>query len=351
MELKCEICGKIFSHDQEKYCRASLTRHIKQDHSIELYDYIVKYLYNNIPPLCACGCGNPVKLSKGWHMNKYFSDSHVVKSKSTNAKIKETLKNTFNPNVYYPDKYDISIFTDSVNDYKSKEYSMADIAKKYQLDRRTIKSAWFKLNLITEKEFEDIANYAKYKLSTQKRVENNLELNSTYAYLYNLVKTFPGKYNKQSMIKYYNDNNINKITKVPDSIFKDMYKLYGDDFVLCLQSGYHSKEEYMFYSILSYYLPQIKIELGKKFEHENGYSIYDICIGDKLLIEYDSTKKYHSSEYEQNNDSFKELLAEKLNYDFMRLNKNNIKDISILIKLKQYCNDNIYGNNIVRNKI
>lgn len=348
MELKCEICGKVFTHNEERYCQANLTRHIKSDHKMEIYDYIVKYKYNNEPPLCACGCGNPVKLNKGWNMNKYFSDSHVIKSKESLEKSKQIRKETFEPSKYYSEKYDINIFIKSLEDFRTKEYSLIDLSKKYQLDKRTIKGAWFKLNLISIDEFNEIANYTKYKLSALKKVENNSNSSSVYAYLYNLVKMYPGKYNKHSMVTYYNLNNIEKITKTPDSIFKDMYRLYGDDFVICLHSGYHSKEEYDFYTILKFYFPQIKIEFGKKIEHEKGYSIFDICIGDKLLIEYDSDGTYHQDDYQLGNDEYKNNLIENMKYDLMRINKNMVKDINLITKIKKYCDDNIYGNNINR---
>ena len=37
-----------------------------------------------------------------------------------------------------------------------------------------------------------------------------------------------------------------------------------------------------------------------------------------------------------------------MKYDLMRINKNMVKDINLITKIKKYCDDNIYRNNINR---
>lgn len=55
--LKCEICGEKMINNRQ------LMHHITKKHKeITKEDYIVKYIYNNKPPLCSCGCGQPTTL-------------------------------------------------------------------------------------------------------------------------------------------------------------------------------------------------------------------------------------------------------------------------------------------------
>ena len=86
--------------------------------------------------------------------------------------------------------------------------------------------------------------------------------------------------------------------------------------------GYHSSEEYEFYKILTFYFPKLsnKIILGKKFETLNSYIIFDLCINDNILIEYDSKGTYHNDDYNINKDKLKEKFAINNGYKFFKIN-------------------------------
>lgn len=66
---KCEICNEKMMHNQQ------LMYHITKKHpEISKQDYIIKYIYNGVAPLCKCGCGNPVKIIPHGKENKFHLD-------------------------------------------------------------------------------------------------------------------------------------------------------------------------------------------------------------------------------------------------------------------------------------
>jgi hypothetical protein len=55
--LTCQECNKKVKSNQQ------LMYHLTKDHpEISQYNYIIKYKYNNINPLCKCGCGEEVTI-------------------------------------------------------------------------------------------------------------------------------------------------------------------------------------------------------------------------------------------------------------------------------------------------
>ena len=55
--IECRVCGKQMKSNQH------LMYHITKDHkNITKEEYIIKYFYDNSPPLCKCGCGQKVKI-------------------------------------------------------------------------------------------------------------------------------------------------------------------------------------------------------------------------------------------------------------------------------------------------
>src|SRR3990167_7226584 len=51
MSETCKICFIVFKN------RRLLCNHLKTLHNIKIEDYVLKYKYNDIWPLCQCGCG------------------------------------------------------------------------------------------------------------------------------------------------------------------------------------------------------------------------------------------------------------------------------------------------------
>ena len=341
--IKCELCGKIFEYEKLSSCRAALTRHLRAEHNSSQEEYQIK-LNNGIQPQCACGCGQYVKWNvKKFAWNKYYADSHVGKENYLLvSKIKDNIKKSnkvkYNLKYYYENKYDKQIANHSLTDFLSKEYTLDELSEKYSLDKRTLKKMWFELQLIDADTYNDIISYLKYKLPSQKRKENCLINSNYYTWAYQLVKENPQKYTIGSLINEYNKNHTDKIPINTFAFYKHMKYIYGDEIDIFLAKGYHSKEEYLFYEILKFFLPKVKIKIGFKLTNERYSPIYDMCLNDKYIIEYDSKGKFHSNESQKEIDLNKEKKAIELGYKFIRLNYNDIHNIDIIERIKQWLN-------------
>jgi very-short-patch-repair endonuclease len=341
-KLVCKICGKEFEYEKLRYCRAQLHNHLKMEHNITLEDYLVKYELGGNHPKCLCGCGENVTLDKNWKWHKYAKDSHVGRAFTESAKrIKEEMiasrRIVFNPKEYYQNKYDMELARSSATDFLSRKYTLSELSEKYKLDKRTLKKMWIELDLVSGEDYAKITSYLKYKLSQNTRFENNLEDDNCYRYIYNLLKSNPQKYNIRSAIREYNAKDEYKINTDPWVFYCQMKKMYGNEIDLYSNKGYHSKEEYDFLNVLQFYFSEHKINLGYKITKEIYDYIYDFCIDDKLLIEYDSKGQYHLDEKQKNIDEKKEKYAKENGFKFIRLdyetarNINTLKDIEICL--------------------
>lgn len=63
----CKICGKTLTS-------RGFSFHISQTHNLFIEDYILKYEFNNNPPVCKCGCGEKVTI-RGYQIMDYV-DGH-----------------------------------------------------------------------------------------------------------------------------------------------------------------------------------------------------------------------------------------------------------------------------------
>lgn len=338
--FKCKICGKIIEHKKENVMRAQANKHLKEEHNMSVEDYLIKYELNGVHPKCLCGCGEDVHISHGWTWNKYAKDSHVGKRMSIetailNKKIAESKVVKFNLEAYYSSKYDRSLAENSAKDFLSKEYTLSDLEDKYKIDKRTLHKLWLALGLMTAEQYNEVITYTKYTLSTQKRSDSKrLESDSVFVKLYFLLKSHPQKYTIYSLIKEYNKNATEKIVRHPDQIYKILHKMYGDEIDIYFSKGYHSQEEYQFYEVLSFYHPEWKIKLGYSIE---GYNyIYDICIENYLIIEYQSKGFYHSTETQKENDDKKRELAVEKGFLFKQLSFNDIKNINTIKQIEKW---------------
>src|SRR3990167_6518063 len=107
MQETCKICNKTF---------ARLARHTEPAHGIKYKDYLLKYVLNNIVPLCACGCGKETPFSTGKNdatgknclgFRKYIHNHHLPGhevSKETRQKI--GTKNSVNMKNYFKENVD-----------------------------------------------------------------------------------------------------------------------------------------------------------------------------------------------------------------------------------------------------
>lgn len=85
----CKICNKIMSSSR------ALSFHIQKIHNIKLLDYVKQYIFNNIPQICACGCGTEVGYKSyppykndyiSGHNNAMLNHKHTDKSKEKMSK-------------------------------------------------------------------------------------------------------------------------------------------------------------------------------------------------------------------------------------------------------------------------
>ena len=343
-KLICEVCGKEFEYDKLSSCRAQLTIHLKMEHKLSMEEYQTTYILKGDKPKCLCGCGNYVSWNnKNWCWNKYFADSHVGKVNSENAaiikeKMLKSRKIVRNLEYYYKTTYDENIGNESIKDFLTKEYTLEDLEIKYRLDRRTLKKMWFELKLIEPEVYNDIINYLKYNLSTKKRKEKFLLNTSCYVWVYSLIKEFPQKYTIYSAIEEYNKNNDEKIINNGFVFYKQLKDMYGDEIDLFLMKGTHSKEEFEFYNILKFFLPNVKIKIGYKITNGRYDPIYDMCLNDKYIIEYDSKGQFHKTNYEKEKDSLKEKIAMENGFNFKRLTYDEIHNINIIKEIKVWLN-------------
>lgn len=127
---------------------------------------------------------------------------------------------------------------------------------------------------------------------------------------------------------------MSKVDIVPQTFYKQLKRIYGDEVDLYFAKGYHSSEEYKFYEILSFYFPKSNIEVGFKLDN----NFYDFCIDNKVIIEYDSEGFFHSQKYQINKDKEKEILANMNKYTFLRVNKEEIHDINFIKQIQECLN-------------
>lgn len=343
-KLICKECGKVFEYNLLYACKAQLSQHIKKEHNLEVVDYIVKHYYNGERPKCPCGCGHYLNLRKGgkrWEFNKYYSDTCYGRLllESNDEIRKEIIANTkrdFDIVKYYETHYDRGTYQKAFNMFKEKKYSLSEVSKTYQIDKRTLKKVWLALQICDNTELTELLEYTKYQLSSINYPTNFIENEEILSWMYKMLKTFPNKYTIHSLIKTYNSTHKDKPCMAYDTtIAKALYKIYGDEIDLYLSVGYHSSEEYIFYQILSFYIKEFKIKMGKRFILNDGkYVYFDFLIGSRLLIEYDSTGKFHQEDV-QEQDIKKENFAKENGYSFLRLKKEDIEKIEIINKIRK----------------
>lgn len=55
--MQCIICKKVFKN------KNGLSKHISRTHKLKIEEYTLKYIHDDIIPVCACGCGVAVKYN------------------------------------------------------------------------------------------------------------------------------------------------------------------------------------------------------------------------------------------------------------------------------------------------
>ena len=347
VHYKCLECGKDFGL-VNKSASFKILKHIKNDHNITLEEYCVKHYYNGEYPTCACGCGEKLKFNQKnalWDEShgflKYVNCGHVARNnEQIKNKQKENYISKWNDKNwiknYYYNQYGQDNIENSAKDFlENNDLSNEEIHLKYGIDIRTLLNIWAKLNLVTNEQWKERCYYRQHILSSKRRRQHMNNTDEICPVLYNIIKNFPQQYTLHSLIKYYNDNNLLQIEADASIVLKTLVEIYGEEIYNLLQYGLHSKEENEFIKVLKYLVHgKYKIGLRLQYGKNKSYSyIYDICINDKFIIEYDGDEYYHKDkEY----DKLKEDFAINKGYNILRITHKQFKDPKTYIKINKW---------------
>lgn len=344
---KCSICGKEFFDENAGNVTKKIKTHVKNEHGIDYETYIIKTFHDGKRPKCECGCGNELIFHQ---KNALFGDNHGFMKYYHCSHVGRDRKNVITENQYckwddkdwvidfYNNLYGIDVLQKSFIDYMEGEKSALKVSKEYNLDVRTMKSAWVRLGFIDEEKLKEMLKKTRGvgALQRRKKIENSEEVCSA---LYEIMKSNPNKYNIRSLIKFYNRTYPTKINTDPYIVQRELFETYGEKIEEYLQFGQHSKEELQLLDVLKYFFRKHRITCGKKIFYgdvkKKQYYVYDFCLSDKILIEYDGEGYFHNDEETLKRDKKKEELALKKGYIFMRVSRRETKTIDFFIKLKK----------------
>lgn len=82
LSTKCEYCLKICANNK------GLSYHLSQIHSIKFVDYVLKYQYNGVWPLCHCGCRQKVNFIHGKFMSFLRGHQRIGIPRSLETRVK-----------------------------------------------------------------------------------------------------------------------------------------------------------------------------------------------------------------------------------------------------------------------
>lgn len=345
---KCSICGKVFEH-KNKTITQKIKKHIQEEHGITFKKYIVQTFFNGKEPLCKCGCGKKTNFTPKdalWNekhgFGKYYSCGHVTRdpsysNKETNWYV-ETWKNDSWVKEYYNEQFGIDVLQKSALEFINGK-SARELSITYKIDVRTLRNAWVKLGLITNEDLKKMSQERQYSaaLKRSKRFENKDKI---LPELFNILKLNPQKYNIRSLVRFYNEHNVNKITTNCDTVVQCLIDTYGSTQIYeLLLFGTHSMEELKFLDILFFYFNKKIVKCGYRLQYskntKRNYYVYDFCIGNKILIEYDGNGYWHKSSQIIEHDKKKELFAINNGYIFLRVSKQEVKNPELILKIKQ----------------
>lgn len=101
---RCEECGKQFTK------QTSLNRHVKV-HNISLQEYVLKWKYAGVEPICKCGCGKVPNWNVALADYAEYVHGHHVKGREVAAETRRKIgeKNSVNMKRYCAENADIAM--------------------------------------------------------------------------------------------------------------------------------------------------------------------------------------------------------------------------------------------------
>ncbi len=321
-EYECEICHKKFSHKHDSYAIRAIIQHVAKEHGLTKAEYTIKYVRHGDVPLCACGCGTPVEIMKGWNVwRKYYKDH-----KNTTTPSQETLDKVAAARLLKlsdPDNDSIpdTILEDALVKYRAHELTLRDIELNYGFDKRTFQRLWKLRGYSTQEELLTLANESKGVPGTRRGKELRKLNEDFYIEIKNFIENNKGKYTINDINKTFG----NKVQNY--TLARNLRDLFGESIFNNIVFGIKSLEELKFLEILRFYLGPINVKLGYRLEN----FIYDSLIVKEILFEYDG--RYYHGKDKLEHDKFKDKLARKNGYYIIRVSDRQSKQLRTLVKI------------------
>ena len=314
--MKCNLCDKEFTKG------ILLNNHIKKEHNMSKYDYLLQTEYNGIHPKCACGCGKEVRYNDKKRFATFYSDHlrYVYKDR-----IKKIPEYTYHDIDNKLKRYNITRdqLKKYYDDYILILIPMSNIVKETTIDKRTILKWWRELDFILdENDFKRITKIQQFHWNN-KNVPTIDTLILTN--IYNFIKKHPNTFSLPNLRTKFN------LKESRHVLYKGLCDNYDKNEIdKFLKFGVVSKPEMNFFFILSYYFGQKNISKQFKLNRK----VYDFKLGNKILIEYDG-EYWHSTDKAKENDKIKDEIAIKEGYTLFRIKEKEEKDIEILKKIEK----------------
>jgi len=336
--IKCNICQQEFKHEFKGSEKKLLGKHLREIHGLTPQEYILKYEYNNIKPLCACGCGNETKYQK-WKYLKYYKDhkNHVKLTEEKQKRKEKVIVDDFEKRRHK--NLTIEELKKYWNLYISKqEYSGRRLHKEFGIDFRTLKRYWRITGIITEDEIQRYKIWHQFKgckgekNGTYKKIDEDV--------LIEMMLYLESQPSHSVTLTYLRHNFIDfKIhtSTIYNKLIEQFEKGYVDKFL----KNHSSQGERDFRYILEYYFgkeninKQFKIHYKDyQYKRSGRWKSYDYCLFNKILIEFDG-KYWHSSQHAIQNDKLKDKIAQDNNFIIFRVKEKDAHKIETLIKIKE----------------
>jgi very-short-patch-repair endonuclease len=338
MKEKCKLCNyETNDRITIQMSKKELINHVRNFHNMTYEKYIIETEYNNIHPICFCGCGNFTGFHKGKFL-KYYKDhkNNMIgyktphRIKNENDKILDIVRRLKTVNLTIED------IKNYYNDWSQFKINLMELEKKICIDHRTIKSYWKDLGLISSEE--------DFRRTSKKHQRLWVDKNGTWGGkriisddilfdVYIFLSKNRGKYTLEEVKNKF------EIEETKLVVYKRLLEKYEkkeiDDL---LKFGLSSNEEIEFFNILRFYFGK---NIVKQFKLETRF--FDMKLGDNILIEFDGTY-WHSLPTRQETDRLKNKLAKKYGYTLIRIKDSESKNIQVLNKINE-----IYENQVKRN--
>lgn len=329
--LKCLICNEFILAEKGQTAKRRIGYHVKTKHNIKAYDYVLRYIYNNKIPLCACGCGNKTNYSK-FGFNKYYQDhkNRLPLSEENRQKVVNALRLRLSKR-YAPPGFTVDELKEWFNSFMFGDKSYTDLALETGCDTRTIKKYWLLNNFATQQELQIRSNYYRY------RTNHSKDKNPAYVHVDPNVLDLIFK---DILIKRDNKERVYIVDLIVDYnltcssyvLKKRLYERFGESSVRkILRINRSSEAELHYLFILRYFFGKSRV----KTQFKLGSFFYDFKI-DSILIEFDG--EYWHKET-KNRDSRKTKLAEEKGFSVYRVSYKERFDISHLVKIQELLNE------------